>query len=59
VRTFAWTTVIGFLPLTVAVTYLGSRAQSLSLSDPLVWAAVALLLGLLVAAHRLQHRRPA
>jgi uncharacterized membrane protein YdjX (TVP38/TMEM64 family) len=58
-RTFAWTTVVGFLPLTIAVTYLGSRAQSLSLSDPLVWAAVALLLGLIVAAHRLQRSRPA
>jgi uncharacterized membrane protein YdjX (TVP38/TMEM64 family) len=57
--TFAWTTVVGFLPLTIAVTYLGSRAQSLSLADPLVWAAVALLVGLLVAAHRLQRGRPA
>jgi uncharacterized membrane protein YdjX (TVP38/TMEM64 family) len=57
--TFTWTTVVGFLPLTVAVTYLGSRAQSLSLSDPLVWAAVALLLSLIVVAHRLQRRRPA
>ena len=46
---FAWTTVVGYLPLTVAVVYLGSRAQSLSLSDPLVWAslgAIALLFGL-------------
>jgi uncharacterized membrane protein YdjX (TVP38/TMEM64 family) len=58
-RTFAWTTVVGFLPLTIAVTYLGSRAQSLSLSDPLVWAAVVLLIGLIVAAHRLQRSRPA
>jgi uncharacterized membrane protein YdjX (TVP38/TMEM64 family) len=55
--TFTWTSVVGFLPLTVAVTYLGSRAQSLSLSNPLVWAAVALLLGLIVAAHRLQRSR--
>ena len=57
-RTFAWTTVVGFLPLTIAVTYLGSRARSLSLSDPVVWAAAALLLGLIVAAHRLQRSRP-
>lgn len=55
--TFTWTTIVGFLPLTIAVTYLGSRAQSLSLADPYVWAAVALLVGLIVAAHRLQHRR--
>jgi uncharacterized membrane protein YdjX (TVP38/TMEM64 family) len=57
--TLTWTTVVGFLPLTVAVTYLGSRAQSLSLSDPLVWAAVALLVGLIVAAHQLQRGRTA
>jgi hypothetical protein len=45
----------------IAVTYLGSRAHSLSLSlsDPLVWAAVALLLGLTVAAHRLHRNRAA
>jgi uncharacterized membrane protein YdjX (TVP38/TMEM64 family) len=56
VWTFSWTSVVGFVPLTVAVTYLGSRAESLSLGDPLVWAAVAVLLGLLVAAHRVQRR---
>jgi uncharacterized membrane protein YdjX (TVP38/TMEM64 family) len=54
--TFSWTSVVGFVPLTAAVTYLGSRAQSLSLSDPLVWAAVVVLLGLVVAAHRLLRR---
>jgi uncharacterized membrane protein YdjX (TVP38/TMEM64 family) len=47
---FGWTTVVGYLPLTVAVVYLGSRAQSLSLNDPLVWGAVVLLLGLLMAS---------
>ena len=57
--TFTWTTVVGFLPLMIAVTYLGSRAQSLSLSNPLVWAAVALLVGLIFAAHRLQRHRAA
>jgi uncharacterized membrane protein YdjX (TVP38/TMEM64 family) len=57
VWTFSWTTVVGFLPLTAAVTYLGSRAQSLSLSDPLVWAAVAMLLGLIGAERRLSRRR--
>jgi uncharacterized membrane protein YdjX (TVP38/TMEM64 family) len=57
--TFAWTTVIGFLPLTAAVTLLGSRARSLSLSDPLIWVAVVVLVGLLVVGHRAQRRRPA
>jgi uncharacterized membrane protein YdjX (TVP38/TMEM64 family) len=54
VRTFAWTTGVGYLPLTAAVTYLGSRAQSLSLGNPLVWGAVVVLLGLVVAAHHVQ-----
>ena len=47
---FAWTTVVGSLPLTAAVVYLGSRAQSLSLSSPVVWGVVALLVLLLGAA---------
>jgi uncharacterized membrane protein YdjX (TVP38/TMEM64 family) len=55
--TFCWTTVVGFLPLTAGVTYLGSRAQSLSLSNPVVWAAVALLLGLVLAERRISRRR--
>jgi uncharacterized membrane protein YdjX (TVP38/TMEM64 family) len=55
--TFSWTTVVGFLPLTAAVTYLGSRARSLSLTDPVVWAAVALLLGLMLAEHPISRGR--
>lgn len=47
---FVWTSVVGYLPLTIAVAYLGSQAQSLSVSDPAVWATVALLLALLVLA---------
>ncbi|HEX4109785.1 MAG TPA: VTT domain-containing protein [Solirubrobacteraceae bacterium] len=47
---FSWTTVVGSLPLTASVTYLGSRAETLSLSDPLVWAVIALLIVLLGAA---------
>jgi len=45
---FSWTTVVGYLPLTIAVTYLGSQAQTLSTTNPLLWAAVALLLALLL-----------
>jgi uncharacterized membrane protein YdjX (TVP38/TMEM64 family) len=45
---FSWTTVVGYLPLTAAVAYLGSRAQTLSTSDPLLWAAVAFLVTLVV-----------
>jgi uncharacterized membrane protein YdjX (TVP38/TMEM64 family) len=45
-----WTSFIGYLPLTAAVAYLGSQAKSFSASDPLVWVAVVVLVGLLVAS---------
>jgi uncharacterized membrane protein YdjX (TVP38/TMEM64 family) len=59
---FSWTTVVGYLPLTALVAYLGSNARSLSLSDPLVWIAVAAAV-LLLSAHwvlsrRQRHRAP-
>lgn len=47
---FSWTTALGYLPLTAGIAYLGSRAQSLSVSDPLVWLIGAGLLGLIAAA---------
>lgn len=47
---FSWTTVVGYLPLTAGVAYLGSRAQSLSLSDPVVWVIGAGLVALIAAA---------
>lgn len=53
---FSWTTVIGYLPLTTAVAYLGSRAQTLSINDPLVWAAVAVLAGLLMSERFFRRR---
>lgn len=53
---FSWTTVVGYLPLTVAVSYLGSRAKTLSTSDPLVWLAVAVIIGVLVAERFVRHR---
>jgi uncharacterized membrane protein YdjX (TVP38/TMEM64 family) len=54
---FSWTTVVGYLPLTVAVAYLGSRAETLSASNPLVWVAVAVLVGLLSSEWYVRHRR--
>ncbi len=53
---FVWTTVVGFLPLTAACVYLGSRLESLHPSDPLVWVALAPLL-LAVIAGVWAHRR--
>ena len=54
---FVWTTGVGYLPLTVAVAYLGSRAQSLSLSGPAVWVTVVMLLGLLAVARLVMVRQ--
>jgi uncharacterized membrane protein YdjX (TVP38/TMEM64 family) len=53
---FSWTTVLGYLPLTTAVVYLGSRAETLSLSNPLVWIAVLALIALLVGEHLVRRR---
>ena len=53
---FSWTTVVGYLPLTALVAYLGSNARSLSLSDPLVWIAVAVAV-LVLSAHWVVSRR--
>lgn len=47
---FSWTSVVGFLPLTAAVAYLGSRAQNLSLSDPAVWIVLGVVIVLLATS---------
>ena len=54
---FSWTTVVGYLPLTIAIVYLGSRAQTLSTGDPLVWVAAAVLIGLLLATQLVRRRQ--
>lgn len=45
---FAWTTVVGYLPITAITVYLGSRLEGLSLTDPLVLASAAALVALLL-----------
>ncbi len=49
---YAWTTIIGIAPFCIIVTYLGSRLQTVGLSDWRLWVGVALLLALLLACHR-------
>ena len=49
---YAWTTIVGIAPFCIVVTYLGSRLQSISLTDWRLWAAVTVLLALLFVAHR-------
>ncbi len=54
--TFIWTTVVGYLPLTVIFVYLGSRLETLSPTDPILWLGAAVLIALLVLSHRLRKR---
>lgn len=49
---FAWTTAIGYLPITAIFAYLGSRLEELSLDDPLLWLGVAVLVVLLLLTRR-------
>jgi uncharacterized membrane protein YdjX (TVP38/TMEM64 family) len=53
---FSWTTVAGFLPMTAVVVLLGSRLEELSLTDPLLYLALAPI-GLLLLAARPVARR--
>ncbi len=53
---FTWTTVIGFLPITAIFALLGSRLQELSLTDPVLYIALAPILLLLAAGHPLAKR---
>ncbi len=48
---FAWTTVVGYLPLTALAVYFGTRLEGLSLTDPLVLGSGAFLLALLLGGH--------
>ena len=59
---FAWTTAVGYLPITALSVYFGTRLEGLSLTDPIVIGSAAALLALLYAGHwvlRRQSRRSA
>ena len=51
---FAWTTAIGYIPITAVSIYLGSRLEELSLSDPRLWVAILGVLALLLLTRLLQ-----
>ena len=53
---FAWTTVVGYLPLTALAVYFGTRLEGLSLTDPLVLGSAAALLALVFVGHRIARR---
>jgi uncharacterized membrane protein YdjX (TVP38/TMEM64 family) len=54
---FVWTTLVGYLPITVISVYFGTRLEGLSLSDPLVWGSALALLALLGAGHWVMRRQ--
>jgi uncharacterized membrane protein YdjX (TVP38/TMEM64 family) len=54
--TFIWTTAVGYLPLTAIFVYLGSRLETLSATDPLLWIGAAILIVLLIGTRHF-HRR--
>jgi uncharacterized membrane protein YdjX (TVP38/TMEM64 family) len=62
---YAWTTVVGITPLTVLVSYLGSRLQSPNFADWRVWALLLGFVAIVIAAQvmerrlRTTHGRPA
>jgi uncharacterized membrane protein YdjX (TVP38/TMEM64 family) len=59
---FAWTTALGYLPITALAVYFGTRLEGLSLTDPLILASAAALLALLLGGQwilRRQSRRSA
>jgi uncharacterized membrane protein YdjX (TVP38/TMEM64 family) len=55
---FAWTTVVGYLPITALSVYFGTRLEGLSATDPLVWGSAAALMALLFIGHRVARRPP-
>jgi uncharacterized membrane protein YdjX (TVP38/TMEM64 family) len=60
---YAWTTVVGIIPLTVLVAYLGSRLKSPNFEDWRVWVLIAAFIAIVVAGQvierRLRYRRAA
>jgi uncharacterized membrane protein YdjX (TVP38/TMEM64 family) len=53
---YAWTTVLGILPLTVLVAYLGSRLESPDFSDWRVWVLIAAFVGIVVAGQVVERK---
>ncbi|HMJ73498.1 MAG TPA: VTT domain-containing protein [Solirubrobacterales bacterium] len=53
---YAWTTLVGYLPITALSVYFGTRLEGLSLTDPIVLGSAAALLALLFVGHRVMQR---
>jgi len=53
---FAWTTLVGYLPITALAVYFGTRLEGLGLTDPLVLGSGAALVALLLLGHWVMRR---
>jgi uncharacterized membrane protein YdjX (TVP38/TMEM64 family) len=51
---YAWTTAVGYLPITGLSVYLGTGLEEFSITDPRIWGAVVGLLALLLLARKLR-----
>jgi uncharacterized membrane protein YdjX (TVP38/TMEM64 family) len=54
---FAWTTAVGYLPITAIAVYFGTRLEGLSLTDPIVFLSAAALLALVAIGHWAMRRQ--
>jgi len=54
---FAWTTVVGYMPITALAVYFGTRLEGMSLTDPLVLGSAAALLALLLTGNWVVRRQ--
>jgi uncharacterized membrane protein YdjX (TVP38/TMEM64 family) len=53
---FAWTTLVGEIPLIAIAVILGSRLEHFSVTDPLVWGTIGGFLALIVISHPVVRR---
>ncbi|CAN5203438.1 hypothetical protein BH24ACT23_BH24ACT23_08390 [soil metagenome] len=51
---FLWTTAVGYFPITALSIYFGTQLEEFSISDPLVWVSVVVLIVLLLLTSRLK-----
>jgi uncharacterized membrane protein YdjX (TVP38/TMEM64 family) len=56
---FAWTTLVGYMPITALAVYFGTRLEGMSLTDPLVLGSVLVLLALLLLGNWIVRRQAA
>jgi uncharacterized membrane protein YdjX (TVP38/TMEM64 family) len=54
---FFWTTLVGYMPITALAVYFGTRLEGLSLTDPVVFGSVIVIIALLVVGHWIVRRQ--